>query len=61
SARTIASQSAAGSDDQSQPQEITEALVNNISHEAQAAAGARVVESASESQETLGQIVDTRA
>ncbi|MDQ2068375.1 hypothetical protein [Natronospira bacteriovora] len=61
SARTIASQSAAGSNDQSQPQEITEAMVNNISYEAQAGAGVRVIQSAAESQEALGQLVDTRA
>jgi len=61
-ARTIASASSSGAEgSQSQPQEITDALVGNISLEAQSAAGVRVVQSASESQETLGQLVDTRA
>ncbi|MCP1726530.1 hypothetical protein J2T60_000495 [Natronospira proteinivora] len=62
SARTIASASTSSTQaSQSQPQEITDALVGNISYEAQAAAGVRVVESASESQEALGQLIDTRA
>lgn len=56
SARTIAS--ADNFNEQSQPQEITEALVNNISYEAQSAAGVRVVESASD---TLGTLLDTKA
>lgn len=56
SARTIAS--ADSFNEQSQPQEITEALVNNVSYEAQSAAGVRVVESASD---TIGTLLDTRA
>jgi len=57
SARTIASETGSPSE-QSQPQAITEALVNNISFEAQAAAGVKVVESANE---TLGTLLNTRA